>query len=142
MWLGTGMLRTRMVETVLGTPAEDVHLASEVEQRRLYAMLEQILPVSARFRGLINEGAVARALGPLPLEKISAPTLIVSVADDGYRTYPGAYYTAEHIPGARFIGYARGGHMLVGREAEFQSEVLRFLDKLRTGISTDAPGTR
>jgi pimeloyl-ACP methyl ester carboxylesterase len=142
MWAGTRMLRTRMVETVLGTPAEDVRQASEAEQQRIYGLLEQILPVSSRAQGLINEGAVAQALRRLPLERVSAPTLIASVANDGYRTYEGARYTAEHVPGARFISYPRGGHMLVEHQAEFSAETLKFLDALRPGASTHARGVR
>jgi pimeloyl-ACP methyl ester carboxylesterase len=142
MWAGARVLRTRMVEMVLGTPIEDVRVASEAERRRVYGLLDLILPVSSRAQGLINEGAVARALGPLPLERISVPTLIASVADDGYRTYAGARYTAEHIPGAHFIGYPRGGHMLVGHEAEFHAEALKFLDALTPSVTPDAPGTR
>ena len=140
MWAGTRALRTKMVETVLGTPWEDVREAPEAEQRRIVGLLDQILPVSSRSRGLINEGAVARALRPLPLERISAPTLIASVADDGYRTYAGARYTAERVPGARFIGYDRGGHMLVGHEAEFQAETLKFLGALQSAATIDARG--
>ena len=142
MWAGARLFRTKMVETVLGTPAEDVRLASEVEQRRVHGLLDLILPVSARAQGLRNEGAVARALRPLPLERISVPTLIASVADDGYRTYPGARYTAAHVPGARFIGYDRGGHMLVEHEAEFSAEVLKFLDTLKPGVGTGPPEIR
>jgi hypothetical protein len=37
-----------------------------------------------------------------------------------------ARYTAAHIPGARFIGYASGGHMWVGRNAELLGEVKGF----------------
>jgi pimeloyl-ACP methyl ester carboxylesterase len=105
-------------------------------------MLDQILPVSSRARGLLNEGAVATSVRPLPLETMRVPTLIASIENDGYGTYPGARYTAEHIPGARFIGYPRGGHMLVGHEAEFDAEVLGFLDSLRPGVPADvrSPG--
>lgn len=138
MWAGARVLRTKMVETVLGTPAEDVRAASEDDRRRVEAMLEQILPVGSRARGLLNEGAVARTLRPLPLERMRIPTLIASVVNDGYGTYPGARYTAEHIAGSRFIGYPRGGHMLVGHEAEFDAEVLGFLDALRPAASTEA----
>ncbi len=134
MWAGTRMRRTEMVETVLGTPIEDVRTASGAEQRRLNAVLDLILPVGPRAQGLLNEGAVAQALRPLPLERISAPALIASVENDGYRTYAGARYTAEHVPRARFIGYARGGHMLVGHEAEFKSDALKFLDSLTLGV--------
>lgn len=141
MWAGARILRTTMVETVLGTPGDHVRVASEAERRRVYGMLDLILPVSSRAQGLINEGAVASALRPLPLERISAPALIASVRDDGYGTYAGAQYTAEHVPGARFIGYSSGGHMLVGHEAEFGSEMLRFLDGLRSGVTSDVPGS-
>jgi 2-hydroxy-6-oxonona-2,4-dienedioate hydrolase len=141
MWAGTRVLRPTMVETVLGTPVEQVRVAPEAERRRVHGMLDLILPVSSRAKGLINEGAVASALRPLPLERISAPALIASVRDDGYGTYAGAQYTAEHVPGARFIGYFSGGHMLVGHEAEFGSEVLRFLDGLRPGVTGDVPGS-
>lgn len=135
MWAGTRMLPAKMIETVLGTPMEDVRVASDEDQRRVHAFLDLILPVSSRAQGLINERAVVQALRPLGLERISAPTLIVSVADDGYRTYAGARYTAEHIPGSRFIGYAQGGHMLVGHQDELNSEVLGLLDGLGPGVT-------
>jgi 2-hydroxy-6-oxonona-2,4-dienedioate hydrolase len=51
-------------------------------------------------------------------------------------------YTAEHVPGARFIGYPSGGHMLVGHEAEFDREVLGFLDALGTSVPDDIRSTR
>jgi pimeloyl-ACP methyl ester carboxylesterase len=51
MWAGARVLRTKMVETVLGTPAEDVRAASEDDRRRVEAMLEQILPVGSRPEG-------------------------------------------------------------------------------------------
>jgi len=84
--------------------------------------------------GFLNEGAVAGALRPLPLERITAPTLIASVENDGYRTFAGARYTADRIPGARFIGYARGGHLLVGHDVEFLAEVVKFLDARSAGV--------
>jgi len=133
-WASSHVLRTRMVESVLGTPIDDVRGVSEPEQRRIYEVLDAVLPVSLRAKGLLNEGAVARALRPLPLERITAPTLIASVENDGYRTYAGARYTADHISGARFIGYARGGHLLVGHDEEFLAEVVKFLDARNAGM--------
>lgn len=51
---------------------------------------------------------------PDDLEQIRTPTLLVSAKDDGYKTYTGAQYSADHMPGARFVGYENGGHLLVG----------------------------
>jgi pimeloyl-ACP methyl ester carboxylesterase len=67
------------------------------------------------------------ALQRYDLEKIAAPTLAISAADDLYGTFSGARYTAEHIPHARFIGYPSGGHMLVGRNAAVSAEIVAVL---------------
>jgi pimeloyl-ACP methyl ester carboxylesterase len=133
MWAGTRVLRAKMVETVLGTPMKDVRAAPDDEQRQIFELLDLILPVSPRSRGLMHEGTIARGLTPLPLERISAPALIVSAENDGYRTYAGARYTAGRVPGARFIGYARGGHMLAGHRSDFKAELLEFIDALGPG---------
>jgi 2-hydroxy-6-oxonona-2,4-dienedioate hydrolase len=101
--------------------------ASPDEQARVERILEHILPVSPRRPGLINDAAVVSSLPRYELEKISAPTLAISVADDLYGTFDGARYTADHIPRARFIGYPSGGHMLVGHNAEANSRIAIFL---------------
>ena len=90
-------------------------------------MTEHILPVSARRLGLLNDGIITSALPRYSLEQIRTPTLIVSSRDDGYRPYEGAHYSAEHIPGARFIGYESGGHMLVGHQQEILAELETLL---------------
>ena len=133
-WAALRLVPARMVETVLGTPIAAVRDASPAEQRRVYALLDSILPVSPRAKGLLNEGAVAQALHPLPLEQIAVPTLIASAEDDGYRTFAGARYTADHIRGARFMGYARGGHMLVGHQPELLAEMATLLETLKANV--------
>jgi pimeloyl-ACP methyl ester carboxylesterase len=126
-WAATRLFRGTMVETILGTPLGDVTSASPADQRKTYAMLDLILPISLREQGLRNELAVAQSLKRYDLERIAAPSLIASVEDDGYLTYAPARYTAEHVPGAKFIGYARGGHMWVGHGEALSAEVRKFL---------------
>ena len=77
--------------------------------------------------GLLNDARVVPSLPRYDLERIAAPTLAISAADDFYGTFAGAHYTAEHVPGARFIGYPTGGHLLVGRNADAESQILGFL---------------
>ena len=36
-------------------------------------------------------------------------------------------YQAAHIPGARFVGYPSGGHLLVGHQEAVTSEIVAFL---------------
>jgi pimeloyl-ACP methyl ester carboxylesterase len=65
--------------------------------------------------------------GPLPLDKITAPTLIISARDDLFNTLPAAEYAASRIPGAKLIVYENGGHLLVGHEMEVRDAVRSFL---------------
>src|SRR4029077_13796379 len=115
------------IRSTLGTPLDVVASASAEEQARLETLFVHILPISARRKGLLNDAAVTSSLPRYELETIAAPTLAISAADDLYGTFEGARYTAEHIPHARFIGYPRGGHLLVGRDAEATSEISAFL---------------
>ena len=86
-----------------------------------------LLPFGPRIDGMVNEGKIASALDRYPLENITAPTLVISTADDPWKTYDAAKYTAENIPGAKFIGFETGGHLLIGHEEEVRSEVAQFI---------------
>lgn len=122
-WMALRVARDQVIKRVLGTPPEQVASASPADQARVKAILSEILPVSVRADGLRNESKVAKNLVPYDLEAIRAPTLIVSARDDGYGTYASAQYTASRIAGARFIGYERGGHVLIGRDEEVRRAI-------------------
>jgi pimeloyl-ACP methyl ester carboxylesterase len=126
-WAAGKVAHKTFIRAVLGTPPEVVTSASAPEQARVQRILEHILPVRARRAGLLNDAAVTSSLPRYELENIAAPTLAISTADDLYGTFDGARYTAEHVPHARFIGYPRGGHMLVQKDAEVTSEITSFL---------------
>ena len=89
--------------------------------------MRRLLPFSPRIDGMVNDGKIASALDRYPLENITAPTLIISTADDPWKTFDPAKYTAENIPGAKFIGFESGGHLLIGKEEEVRKEVTEFL---------------
>ncbi len=126
-WAMGKVAHATFIRGILGTPPEVVARASADEQERVERIMEHILPVSPRRIGLINDAAVVSSLPRYELEKIAAPTLAISVADDLYGTFDGARYTADHIPRARFVGYPSGGHMLVGHNAEATSRIAAFL---------------
>ena len=92
-------------------------------------MLDAELPVRPRRQGLLNDARVTTGMRRFDLERIRAPTLIVSAEDDLYGTYERARYTAGEIAGAIFVGYPTGGHLLVGRGAEIKAEIVRFLEQ-------------
>jgi pimeloyl-ACP methyl ester carboxylesterase len=128
-WLAAKVARRTFIRAILGTPPELVESANADEQAQVVQTLNHILPVSQRRQGLLNEAAVASSLPRYDLERIAAPTLVISMADDLYGTFEGARYTAQHIPGARFIGYESGGHMGVGHLTEISSEIAAFLNQ-------------
>jgi len=111
-WAATKLARDALFRTILATPPEDFRNATAEEQARAVQVMRHILPIGHREKGIWIDAALA----PLPrydLEDIRVPTLLISAEDDLYGTFRNARYTAEHIPGARFVGYPTGGHLLL-----------------------------
>jgi pimeloyl-ACP methyl ester carboxylesterase len=76
---------------------------------------------------LENDAAVVSSLPRYELERIGVPTLVLSTVDDLFGTFDTARYTAEHVPGARFVSYPSGGHLWIGHQKELVSEITAFL---------------
>lgn len=131
-WGGLQVARDPVFRHVLATPPDLIHAASLQEQARVNAMAERVLPVSQRAAGLRDDTRLGKSLRPVALESIRAPTLVISARDDGFGTYAGAEYTASRIPGARFIGYDSGGHLLVGRDEAVREAIVGLLRRAST----------
>jgi 2-hydroxy-6-oxonona-2,4-dienedioate hydrolase len=130
-WAGLQVARDQVFQHVLATPPALVAAASAEERNRVNTMAEQILPVSTRVAGLIDDTALGKSLGPYALASVRAPTLVISARDDGFGTYAAAEYTASQISGARFVGFDSGGHLLVGRDEAMQAAIVALLDRVR-----------
>lgn len=126
-WAALKVARPTMIRGLLATPPEAVDGAGPEEQARVARMLRHILPVSPRRLGLLNDADITSTIERYALERIEAPTLAVSVADDLFGTFDAARYTAEQIPGARFIGYPSGGHVWVGHHERLMEDIEAFL---------------
>ena len=112
---------------VIGSGIGGLTAASPQERARVNAMLENILPVSARAQGLRSDTAACKHLTPSALASIRMPTLVISACDDRYGTYASAQYTAGLIAGAKFIGFDAGGHTWVGHDDEVMSAIVKLL---------------
>lgn len=130
-WVGLNLAREQVIRHVLATPPEQVAAASDEERVRVHKVAERILPVSARARGLQDDTRLGKRLGPYALGTVQAPTLVVSARDDGFGTYAPAEYSASQIPGARFLGFEQGGHLLVGHDEAVREAVLGLLSTIR-----------
>jgi 2-hydroxy-6-oxonona-2,4-dienedioate hydrolase len=126
-WLGLQVARDQVFRHVLATPPEQIAAASAGERARVNDMAERILPVSARAAGLRDDTRLGKRLGPYPLERIRAPTLVISARDDGFGTFAVAQYTASRIPGATFIGFEHGGHLLVGHSDAVRVKIVELV---------------
>jgi len=126
-WLATKTMHRTLVEAILATPPDVVDRATVYEQARARSMLDHILPVSLRRSGLLNDATVAATISRYDLERIAIPTLTISMSDDLFGTYEAARYTAEQIPGARFIGYPNGGHVWIGHNEAILDKMIDFL---------------
>jgi 2-hydroxy-6-oxonona-2,4-dienedioate hydrolase len=125
-WAALHIARDQVIKYVLATPPEQVHRASSEEQARINHLMDLILPVSARSAGLRSDSVLGRSLGPARLDKVNTPTLVISVRDDGFGTYASSQYTAEHISGAKFVGFDQGGHVWVGHNDEVMANIAKF----------------
>jgi 2-hydroxy-6-oxonona-2,4-dienedioate hydrolase len=126
-WFASKFARDTVIQRVLGTPPEIEGAASKDDQVLVDRMIGQILPISRRVKGIVNDSAISNSLTRFELEKIRAPTLALSARDDLYGTFSGAQYTASQIAGAKFTGFDNGGHLLLGHSDRPIMEIATFL---------------
>lgn len=126
-WAFTRAASGTLVETLLATPPADLEAAPPADRAFAYDVMRHVLPVTARARGLEMDSRLGPSLRRYDLEHLATPTLVVSAKDDLYGTYDSGRYTAEHVPGGRFLGYPDGGHLLVGHQGEAMEEIAAFL---------------
>ncbi len=126
-WLGITLARDQMIRSVLATDPALVSAATSNERQRAHDILWNILPISERSQGLLNDTRFTSAPQSIAVDQIKAPTLVISLEDDFYRTIAPARFIAANIPGARLLTYASGGHIWVGHDAELFAEVDAFL---------------
>ena len=126
-WILMKLARDTVIRTILATPPVDFHNATPDEQARVLAVMRNILPISERQQGLRNEATIVPTLPRYELDRITAPTLVLTIEDDLFGSFRAGRYTAEYIPGARFVSFPTGGHLWVGHQQEFLSEITGFL---------------
>ena len=69
---------------------------------------------------------------PYPLEKITAPTLVVHAADDRMVPVDHGHLVANGIQSSRFVELSSGGHMMIEHHQIIGAEI-RFFIKKHTG---------
>ena len=129
-WSGLKLAEDAMIGALLATDPALVHAADPAEQARVRAILHDILPVSLRVQGLLNDAKLSGAPKPMPLEAITVPTFVASLDDDRFGTAAPARFIASSVPGAELVIYPTGGHVWVGHDADLMARVDRFLQSV------------
>jgi pimeloyl-ACP methyl ester carboxylesterase len=140
-WLASKLSPELVIRKVLATPPHVLRTASPSERARVDRIVAHILPISQRAQGIRNDSRIATSLPPYPLERIAAPTLVMSARDDLYGTYANAEYVESRIPGARLVGFASGGHTWVGHDAEVLGHVAEFVSAAASRQLGDSPSS-
>jgi pimeloyl-ACP methyl ester carboxylesterase len=60
------------------------------------------------------------------IEAISVPTLIAHTKDDQLASHEASQRAAERIPGARFVSFESGGHLMLGQQGKGREELASF----------------
>ncbi len=129
-WAVTRLLRKQMTGLMGADPA--VVGALTREQRGLIdGLIERMNPVTPRSAGASFDNRAA--LPNARIASVRAPTLVVHAEDDRLQLYHNAQYAVRAIPGARLMGFARGGHLLLAVELAAIREAVQ--DHIITGSS-------
>lgn len=95
--------------------------------------LETMLLVSLRRDGILFDMRLPEAVNEYPLDRITAPTLVVHAENDALVGFHHAEHTAGAIPGARTIFVAEGGHFGYAFSSPALPGVAAFLNEGLTG---------
>ena len=123
-WLASRMARPAVLR-FLGVPPELDRTAAPAERERLTAIMRSILPLSRRMQGVRYDGETR--IEGWPLDRVVAPTFVMSAEDDLFGTLPAARFTAMHIAGAELMVVESGGHLLVGHGDETRARIADFV---------------
>lgn len=126
-WSATKMARRQLVETLLATDPDLVEQAPKSEQARARRILDEIMPVSRRWRGMLNDGRLAGSPADVDFSRITVPTLVISVEDDLFGTASTARSIATQIASAELVIFRRGGHIWLGHDEELWRAVSDFV---------------
>lgn len=136
-WAALKTRRDQMIGTLLATDPELVARSSVSERRRIHRILNEIMPVKPRSRGMLNDALLAGNPAQMDFSEIRVPTLVISVEDDRFGTATTARDIATSLPGAGLTIYPQGGHVWVGLDDELWQEVADFLE-MTAEASNDA----
>jgi pimeloyl-ACP methyl ester carboxylesterase len=129
LWFGAALQAAPgfLMRTLLATDPALLASVAPRERERARLILNELMPVSARTRGMLHDARMAGAPTALDLSAIRVPTLVVSAEDDLFGTAGTARTIAGRVPGARLLMLPDGGHIWLGHDDEVARAIARFV---------------
>jgi pimeloyl-ACP methyl ester carboxylesterase len=128
MWALRTFAPSTMIRMVAAVPKEFV-MTSE-DARYVNEFIDSLFPLSTD--GFIFDAFVSNAdVNGYNLEAISVPTLIAHTKDDQLASHDASQRAAERIPGARFLSFESGGHLMIGQQKKQREALARFFAETR-----------
>ncbi|BCM20879.1 alpha/beta fold hydrolase [Mesorhizobium sp. J8] len=124
-WWAAETIAPSILIRFVGVRPALVAAAPQAEKDRIASFVKSVEPLSLRVAGLKIDSAPQSY--ELPLQEITAPTIIISARDDLFNTLPSAEFAASRIHGARLVVFDTGGHLLVGRVQAVRKAIRAFL---------------
>lgn len=126
-WLAEQTMPRTLIGTLLATDPALLDRVTPAERERAFTVLHELLPISARVRGLLNDGQQAGHPARMDFTRLAMPVLIVSTEDDRFGTAQTARDIAAQLPQARLVIHPDGGHLWLGRDEAVADELQRFV---------------
>lgn len=128
-WAATKIAKEQMIGTLLATDPEIVEHADPQEKARAARILREILPVSLRWRGMLNDAELAGNPAQVDFSQIRVPTLVISVADDRFGTAETAREIVAAVPDSKLLLFETGGHIWIGHDQAVWRAVSDFVQR-------------
>ena len=126
-WSALNTSPERLIGTLLATDPALLAKVSQAERARAFAILSDIMPISARAKGMLNDARQAGHLAAMDFAQLRMPVLLISAEDDRFGTAATARKIAKVVPKAELTILPDGGHIWLGHDNEVALRVHRFL---------------
>ncbi len=126
-WVARKTAPERLVGFLLATDPALLSRVSPAERQRAFVILDEILPISRRWRGMLNDAKFAGHPAEVDFSRLRVPLLLLSAEDDRFGTAPTSRAIARRVPGSRLIIYPSGGHIFLGVQQDSGAEIGRFV---------------
>jgi 2-hydroxy-6-oxonona-2,4-dienedioate hydrolase len=129
-WVALRIAPKQLIGTLLATDPKLLDTVPVSERARAYAILEELMPISKRSRGALNDGNLAGNPARIDFSQLQVPTLIISAEDDRFGTAQTARDIAAQLPTSRLVIYKSGGHIWLGHDKDVADEISKFLKQI------------